>query len=701
MIKINEKIIIHAVSIHAGGGKVLLDQILKEKTLGEIAAIICDSRYPLPPEVNDSIVIYRAKPTLISRWKAEWLLKSYTDTHQGLAVLCFSNLPPAFKLKAKVFLYLQNALLLPKIPLYVDSLRSFLRTIYEKIWLQVFWKNLDEIWVQTNWMKDALVDEKTPVLINPIEPIFPPAQELEKKYDFITVTGSSPHKRLDKLLSAWELMPDPAPSLLIITDWINKKNKKKLKRLKNKNITVKTVLSREEIFHFYNLSRTLILTSKIESYCLPIYEALNFNLKIIAPDELYVKEACTPDLIINPDNYQETQRSIEFFNNRLKNKKEVFNILNVNMSIDPIQGGGTAERTVQMSKALASLGHNCSILTLNLGITDARRAEIKGVELVALPCLERRFYIPFPRLNKISKLVKRADIVHLMGHWTIINVIVYLYIKRFKKKYVVCPAGALPTFGRSRYTKIIFNFLIGKEIIKNANAHIIVSQNEIAHYSEYNVSNEKIIWIPNGIDPAPLQDKNTDNFRNKFNLGTSPFILYIGRLNPIKGPDLLVEAFCSMKDKFKNYHLVMAGPDEGMLESLKKIVTENEMNLRVHFIGHISGTLKSQGLHAASMMAIPSRQEAMSIVVLEAGAIGLPVLFTDRCGLNYLESIQAGVVVPATVEGIRDGLLSALRDEQKLNILGKNLQKHVLENYLWSSVIEKLNALYKALLRVP
>lgn len=368
------------------------------------------------------------------------------------------------------------------------------------------------------------------------------------------------------------------------------------------------------------------------------------------------------------------------------------------MSIDPILGGGTAERTIQMSKALISLGHSCSILTLDLGINARKRTELnelEGLELVTLPCLNERFYLPWLRLGKISQLVKKADVVHLMGHWTIINAIVYFYIRRFKKKYVVCPAGALPIFGRSRFIKTAYNFFIGKKIIQNANAHLVIAKDEISQFAAYDVTDENIIWIPNGIDPSSLQVNNNVSFRQRYDLGNSPFILYIGRLNPIKGPDLIVEAFCSLKNEFPNHHLIMAGPDEGMLPQLKKTIHNHDLNNRVHFIGHISGDVKSQALHAAKLMVIPSRQEAMSIVVLEAGVVGLPVLLTNQCGLNELELINAGVVVAPTVVEIRNGLIETLNDQDKLEALGRNLQKHVYENFLWSSVIKKLEALYK------
>ncbi len=370
-------------------------------------------------------------------------------------------------------------------------------------------------------------------------------------------------------------------------------------------------------------------------------------------------------------------------------------ILNVNMSIDSVRGGGTAERTVEMSKALAANGHATTILTLDLGITDSRRAELNNVNLVALPCLIKRFYLPWPKLRIISSLVEEADIVHLMGHWTIINVLVYFYLRKFNKKYVVCPAGALPLFGRSQLIKRLYNIIVGRNIIRNSDAQIVIAPSEATQFADYGVTADKIVWIPNGINILPLQAQDDNAFRKRYGLGDFPFILYIGRLNPIKGPDLLLEAFVQVGGEFPNEQLVIAGPDEGMLEQLGKTASAHELASRVHFIGHISGETKSQALHSAQLMAIPSRQEAMSIVVLEAGIVGLPVLLTDQCGLNDLRGIDAGVVVPATTEGLRDGLRELLRDPNKMASMGKNLQAHVYENYLWTSIVKKFETLYR------
>ena len=373
-------------------------------------------------------------------------------------------------------------------------------------------------------------------------------------------------------------------------------------------------------------------------------------------------------------------------------------ILNVNMSLDPVSGGGTAERTLQISRSLVRAGLQCDVLTINSNLNDERKEQLSGINLIVLECLVERYYIPKLSQRIIKDAVANADIIHLMNHWTILNALVYLSARRQKKPYVVCPAGALPLFGRSQKFKYLYNNFIGNSIISNANGHVAIAVNEIGHFQQYGVEPDKVSLIPNGINTEDFKSSDVDNFRRKFGLNDSPFILFVGRLNAIKGPDLLLYAFRNLNEAFNDYHLVFAGPDGGMLSELKEKSEEMEIANRVHFTGYLGGEEKSSAYCAASLLAIPSRQEAMSMVVLEAGIMGTPVLLTDQCGFDEVERIGGGRVVSASVEGLQNGFSEILNNPDKLKSMGSNLKKHVIDNYTWEKIINKYIHLYRRVL---
>jgi len=369
-------------------------------------------------------------------------------------------------------------------------------------------------------------------------------------------------------------------------------------------------------------------------------------------------------------------------------------ILTVNMSLDPVVGGGTAERTFQLSRHLAALGHSCTVLTAETGMTASRRAALKGCKVVALPVLSERFHILKAGQETIAAHVGNADIVHLMNHWTLLNAIVYRAARRFEKPYVVCPAGALAIFGRSRILKKVYNGVVGRDLIRRANAHIAIAANEIDQFAGYRVAPENVTTIPNGIDPDEYQTFDVAKFRESAGLGDAPYILFVGRLNLIKGPDLLLRAFCNIAPVYREYHLVLAGPDGGMKTLLKETSIRGGLRERVHFVGYVGGDAKAAAYRGASLVAIPSRQEAMSIVVLEAGICGRPVLMTDQCGFPELSRVDGGKIVAATEKGIEEGLQDMIRDVDGRESMGERLRRHVKKHYLWDVIAQRYNALF-------
>jgi glycosyltransferase involved in cell wall biosynthesis len=371
-------------------------------------------------------------------------------------------------------------------------------------------------------------------------------------------------------------------------------------------------------------------------------------------------------------------------------------VLNVNYTIDPIKGGGTAERTLQMSRFLQKEGADCTILTVKDDVDPDSLKKYDSPKCVFLPVFFKRFNVPFRGLARISRLVKESDIVHIMSHWTLLNVLTWLFCKIHEKPYVVCPAGSLVIFGRSKPMKSLFNLLIGYRILREAAHRIAITQDEVEMLTEICGSSENITIVPNGIDVELYKVKNDEEFFKSYNVPHSKFLLFMGRLNPIKGIDLLINAFCEKKEELKDYNLLVAGPDEGMKEDLEKTIEKHDMKERIHFLGHVGGEKKSMALNACSGMVIPSRKEAMSIVVLEAGIVGKPVVLTDECGLNELQDSNAGIVVSPSLDGIKEGLdkymIASKRD------YGSNLQEYVLNNYTWDRVVLKYREIYQVLI---
>jgi glycosyltransferase involved in cell wall biosynthesis len=134
-----------------------------------------------------------------------------------------------------------------------------------------------------------------------------------------------------------------------------------------------------------------------------------------------------------------------------------------------------------------------------------------------------------------------------------------------------------------------------------------------------------------------------------------------------------------------------------MLSDLRGKVHDQGLADRVHFLGYLGGSDKAAAYAAAGLLAIPSRQEAMSIVLLEAGIRKTPVLLTDQCGMNIVAEF-GGKVVASTAYGLTCGLQEMLSDAEDLKRRGEQLADFVRTHYLWNSVVLAYIAQYDALL---
>jgi glycosyltransferase involved in cell wall biosynthesis len=369
-------------------------------------------------------------------------------------------------------------------------------------------------------------------------------------------------------------------------------------------------------------------------------------------------------------------------------------VLNVNALLDAATGGGCAERTFQLSRAFAAESMTTTVLTLDVGLTDARRAALKDIELITLPSVNRRFLVPRFRFSDFVAAARRADVVHIMGHWTPINAIANRAARRAGTPHVVNPAGALPIDGRSTILKRVFNALVGSSLIRNAAGHVAITAAERPQFGDYGVPLERVTVIPNGVEPTEFAQHDVANFRLRHELGDAPLVLFMGRLNPIKGPDLLLDAFSRLSAGLAHYRLVFAGPDEGMEDAMRVFAAAHGLTNRVQFVGTLSGTQKAAAYHAADLLVVPSRREAMSIVALEGGACGKPALITDQCGFDELEDFGGGRVVAASAPALASVLDELLSQPPLMRAMGQKLEAQVRSRYTWKAAALRYRDLF-------
>ncbi|WP_205685764.1 glycosyltransferase [Caulobacter vibrioides] len=146
------------------------------------------------------------------------------------------------------------------------------------------------------------------------------------------------------------------------------------------------------------------------------------------------------------------------------------------------------------------------------------------------------------------------------------------------------------------------------------------------------------------------------------------FLLFMSRIHPKKGCDLLVSAFAHVAENH-DVDLVIAGPDEmGLMPGLKALASELGVSERIHWPGMLQGSAKWGAYHEAEAFILPSHQENFGVVIAEAMACALPVLTTNKVNIwREVEASGGGIIRNDDEEGVVELLRSwlALSDVQK------------------------------------
>ena len=321
-------IFIHATNVHQGGGRSLLGALLKAVQGKAVFKLSLDERMPIPANMEQEIEVNRVRPSILSRLNAErWLAKS---VNQDDVVLCFGSLPPLFKLRGHTVVFVQNRYLIDQSKLSGFKLYVQIRLTVERLWLSTVMSNVNTFVVQTASMK-RLMEIKTrgkvPVLVLPfVEDQNSYFRSLSKhrvlkksKFDFVYVATGEPHKNHCRLLEAWCLLAEEGifPSLCLTLDESRFSGLCRQIDVMRKQYKVEIInvgeLSHEDVISLYKEARAMIYPSTFESFGLPLIEARQAGLSVLASELDYVHDVLDPEQVFDPYSTISIARAVKRF----------------------------------------------------------------------------------------------------------------------------------------------------------------------------------------------------------------------------------------------------------------------------------------------------------------------------------------------------------------------------------------------------
>lgn len=341
-------------------------------------------------------------------------------------------------------------------------------------------------------------------------------------------------------------------------------------------------------------------------------------------------------------------------------------ILEIIGSVDP-RDGGAIEGLLKQSSVRARRGIETHIASLD----DPKAPWVRDcpVKTFGLGCGIRRFRgLPWQRYGYtprfvpwLRKHVTDYDIVVVNGLWNYSSLASRRVLPASAVPYVVFPHGMLDPWFRSsnpvkHMAKQLLWFVSEGRLLSNARAVMFTTEAEMVRarnaFWPYRMRGRVVGYGTADIEGDAATQKAA--FRRAVPaLADKPFLLFLGRLHPKKGCDILVEAFARVASAYPEFHLVMAGPDpDGLRATIEPVARTAGIAGRIHWPGMLSGDVKWGALRACKALVLPSHQENFGVVVAEALAAGRPVLISNQVNIwREVEAAGAGIVCTDDIDG--------------------------------------------------
>lgn len=318
-----KKLLFYAPNVHNGGGLTLLLLMLKKIPNNIDVLFILDQRARDVLDFLGEHQVYWIKPKFLSRVWGELIL--FIKASSDELIFCFGGLPPIFYFGSSIIVFQQNRIYLDTSVLSNFPPRTAFRLFIERALFKLLRKKVNIYVVQTRsmlrlmklWMPSANVRvvgfrEK---LIN--------CRTIGQSgvlWDLIYISSAEGHKNHLNLLEAWKILALSGffPSLALTIGNDNSELLKKIDSLKHAfNVRIENlgIIPHDQISEAYLNSRALIFPSKSESFGLPLMEASDLNLPIIASELDFVRDVCSPSQTFDPESPLSIARAVErFFN---------------------------------------------------------------------------------------------------------------------------------------------------------------------------------------------------------------------------------------------------------------------------------------------------------------------------------------------------------------------------------------------------
>lgn len=375
--------------------------------------------------------------------------------------------------------------------------------------------------------------------------------------------------------------------------------------------------------------------------------------------------------------------------------------------------GGPSQMVLGLSAALAKAGVDLTLLTTNSN-GDAGQAPLdvplnqsipqNGYQIRYFPCSPfRRYKFSLDLLRWLASSASEYDLAHLHALFSPVTTAAATVARRQRLPYILRPLGTLDPadLQKKRQLKQIYGTLLEKPNLAGAAAVHFTSAQEAKISERYGVKTKDLV-IPLGVEkPSAMPELGLA--RQKWYIpNDTPVLLFMSRIDPKKGLDLLLPALKNLQAQGVKFHFVLAGANPQDPEYEQKIqqqIQQSSLAKCSTITGFVRGEMKQALLQDADVFVLPSYYENFGIAVAEALAVGTPVVISDQVHIwQDIEKAEAGWISSCEVASLTEALQSALKSGEVRQQKGEKARQLAQDNYSWDAIAQQIIRAYEVIL---
>ena len=373
--------------------------------------------------------------------------------------------------------------------------------------------------------------------------------------------------------------------------------------------------------------------------------------------------------------------------------------------------GGIPRLAAAMTDGLARRGHDVTVCT-----TDACDATTRvrgpraahtasGVRVHVFPNLSNRLayhwqlFAPIGLAAHLRAHARSFDIAHLHACRNLPGAIAARALRRCGVPYVISPNGTAPAIERRIVAKRVFDRTIGTAPLTRSARVVASSAAEERQLQDLGIPRDRISVVPNPIDDAEFErGADPARFRAAHGLGGAPLVLYLGKLTPRKGLDVLLDAFHRLPRP--EAILAIAGNDMGSGAMVDATIAALGLGARARRIGLLAGSSRLDALAAADVVVYPSQHEVFGLVAVEALMCGTPVVVCDDSGCGEIVTqAGGGLAVPyGDSRRLAEAIASVLAAPREWRARARDGAAFVRARFSAAAVCRRLEDVYRDVL---